>query len=160
MENNQTLLCIDLCGRESYLAKITDNMNQTMISFAQRDGEHITIHRQNDYPRHLFTYSSKHFQSKSGPAKIEAAKAEDYLNPEKHAHYLAHQEIYTDHKIPYLTYNDKGATFEERLEPFIAIPMSSFDCQFPIPNKHSKKTKSYIAHLLFGFHPFRLFYKR
>ena len=128
----QLLVCLDYLNQECVIAKICDVVNkQIIISFLNRDGEHLTIHKQNDSPRLLLTHSSKHVTSKSGMVKIEAARRCGYRNPERHANYLIHDEIY----------------FEDLNVPILSMGMSYSDCEYPIPCKYSKLPKIHLGNV-------------
>lgn len=141
MKENQTLLCINSCGCEGALAKIIDQGQQVIITFIGRDDEHLTLHKQQDPSRLLLTHYSKHMQSRSRPVKVESAKQCGYKYPERHAHYIAHHEIFERLKTPYISLCGGDSEPVERLVPIISICMSFGDCQLPIPIKYSEIPK-------------------
>lgn len=64
--------------------------NQVIVAFIPFDGEHFTIHDQKDAP--LITYYDKNkIMSSSDKMKVEIARKQKYKNPERHGHYIFHQ---------------------------------------------------------------------
>ena len=67
--------------------------NQVIVAFIPFDGEHFTIHDQKDAP--LITYYDKNkIMSSSDKMKVEIARKQKYRNPERHGHYIFHQNAF------------------------------------------------------------------
>ena len=137
----ETVLCVNSCGYEGALAKVIDLGHQVIITFLERDDEHLTLHKQQDSSRLLLTHYYKNMQSRSGLVKVEIAKQCGYTYPERHAHYMVHQEVFERLKTPYISLCSEDSELVERLVPIISIGMSFGDCRIPIPSKYSEIPK-------------------
>lgn len=129
MRKNIALLCIDSNGIMGALAKVVDvdqiGNRSVMIIFPEMDDEHLTLHEQTDSPRLLFTHYSKQMQSKSGQVKVDVSIRLGYQKPERHAHYIVHQDLYN----------------ESIESPFYRMCIPFTYCRQPIPQKYSKIPK-------------------
>jgi hypothetical protein len=147
MKKKETLVCVNQYGREGALAKIRDLDHQVVVAFIALDGDHLTLHKQEDTERLLTNYWSKNKpQSKADPIKVEIAKCHGYKNPERHSKYFMHQELVRDRLMSPCLFEAKGDAGGNRVPvPFFGLRLSSANYRYPVPTKYQKMPRVVLS---------------
>ena len=146
----ETILNVRWTSNEGALAKIKDCGHQVVFAFLNVDGEHLTIHRQDD-GMFLLTHRSKNKPLRPvDEQKIESARSIGWRNPERHGQYYLHQPLTTKESL----LNSGAVVFEYSGRQSQASDFSSHECWFltlyglsvldtkyPIPEKYEKLDK-------------------